>query len=160
MKQLDGIVESAFDTIDNFKPERDTGEIADYFNDIAKTAIEMYENGEYGNAQLVSYLKLFFGEDEWNKALTAANGNLKEVEKNYISKLKEIENNLYGSWKDIATNYQNKIANFNKENNKKLNIGLNGAGLEIQVGDMTSRELRNIWSFKTICRSFNSRFKI
>ena len=143
MKQLDGIVESAFDTIDNFKPERDTGEIADYFNDIAKTAIEMYENGEYGNAQLVSYLKLFFGEDEWNKALTAANGNLKEVEKNYISKLKEIENNLYGSWKDIATNYQNKIANFNKENNKKLNIGLNGAGLEIQVGDMTSRELTN-----------------
>ena len=143
MKQLDGIVESAFDTIDNFKPERDTGEIADYFNDIAKTAIEMYENGEYGNAQLISYLKLFFGEDEWNKALTAANGNLKEVEKNYISKLKEIENNLYGSWKDIATNYQNKIANFNKENNKKLNIGLNGAGLEIQVGDMTSRELTN-----------------
>ena len=143
MKQLDGIVESAFDTIDNFKPERDTGEIADYFNDIAETAIEMYENGEYGNAQLVSYLKLFFGEDEWNKALTAANGNLKEVEKNYISKLKEIENNLYGSWKDIATNYQNKIANFNKENNKKLNIGLNGAGLEIQVGDMTSRELTN-----------------
>lgn len=143
MKQLDGIVESAFNTIDNFKPERDTGEIADYFNDIAETAIEMYENGEYGNAQLVSYLKLFFGEDEWNKALTAANGNLKEVEKNYISKLKEIENNLYGSWKDIATNYQNKIANFNKENNKKLNIGLNGAGLEIQVGDMTSRELTN-----------------
>ena len=143
MKQLDGIVESAFDTIDNFKPERDTGEIADYFNDIAETAIEMYENGEYGNAQLISYLKLFFGEDEWNKALTAANGNLKEVEKNYISKLKEIENNLYGSWKDIATNYQNKIANFNKENNKKLNIGLNGSGLEIQVGDMTSRELTN-----------------
>lgn len=143
MKQLDGIVESAFNTIDNFEPERDTGEIADYFNDIAETVIEMYENGEYGNAQLTSYLKLFFGEEEWNKALIAANGNLKEVEKNYISKLKKLENNLYGSWKDIATNYQNKIADFNKENNKKLNIGLNGIGLEIQVGDMTSRELTN-----------------
>ena len=50
--KLDSVVESAFNTIDNFDPGRDTGEVGEWVNNVADTVIEMYDNGEYGNQQL------------------------------------------------------------------------------------------------------------
>lgn len=122
--KLDSVVENAFNTIDNFDPGRDTGEVGDWVNNVADTVIEMYDNGEYGNQQLQNYLKLLFGEEQWNEAVQSAKGNLDVAEREFVDRLRVLEGNLYGAWHELATStqYQNNLSQFNEANDTNIQI--------------------------------------
>lgn len=122
--KLDSVVESAFNTIDNFDPGRDTGEVGEWVNNVADTVIEMYDNGEYGNQQLQNYLKLLFGEEQWNEAVQSAKGNLDVAEREFVDRLRILEGNLYGAWHELATStqYQDNLSQFNEANDTNIQI--------------------------------------
>lgn len=135
MRQLDGIVDDVFDIVDNFNPARDTGEIADYFNEITDTTIEMYKGGEFGNAQFSSYMDLLFG-DNWTNALDEAGGDVQKAGESFVDKIDVLQNNLYGAWEDLATNYS-----FGADDALKVMKGADGS-IQIQLQDgMTSEDI-------------------
>lgn len=142
MGQLNTVVEDVYDIVDNFEPDRDLGEVADYFNEITDTAIEMYQGGEYGNDQMISYIKLLFGEDAWTQALADASGNLEDAEKKFIDKINILKNNIYGAWRDLALNYQDEISDFNNKTNNDFGINLGAdKSINLKINGMTTNEI-------------------
>ena len=142
MEQLNTVVEDVYDIVDNFEPDRDLGEVADYFNEITDTAIEMYQGGEYGNDQMISYIKLLFGEDAWTQALADASGNLEDAEKKFIDKINILKNNIYGAWRDLALNYQDEISDFNNKTNNDFGINLGAdKSINLKINGMTTNEI-------------------
>ena len=142
MEQLNTVVEDVYDIVDNFEPDRDLGEVADYFNEITDTAIEMYQGGEYGNDQMISYIKLLFGEDAWTQALADAGGNLEDAEKKFIDKINILKNNIYGAWRDLALNYQDEISDFNNKTNNDFGISLGAdKSINLKINGMTTNEI-------------------
>lgn len=142
MEQLNTVIEDVYDTVDNFEPDRDLGEVADYFNEITDTAIEMYQGGEYGNDQMISYIKLLFGEDAWTQALADAGGNLEDAEKKFIDKINILKNNIYGAWRDLALNYQDEISDFNNKTNNNFGIDLGAdKSINLKINGMTTNEI-------------------
>ncbi len=142
MEQLNTVVEDVYDIVDNFEPDRDLGEVADYFNEITDTAIEMYQGGEYGNDQMISYIKLLFGEDAWSQALADADGNLEDAEKKFIDKINILKNNIYGAWRDLALNYQDEISDFNNKTNNDFGINLGAdKSINLKINGMTTNEI-------------------
>ena len=142
--KLDSVVESAFNTIDNFDPGRDTGEVGDWVNNVADTVIEMYDNGEYGNQQLQNYLKLLFGEEQWSQAVKNAKGNLDVAEKEFVDRLRVLEGNLYGAWHELATasQYQENLAAFNQENDTNIQISeLNDGTIDLITNGATTDQV-------------------
>lgn len=142
--KLDSVVESAFSTIDNFDPGRDTGEVGDWVNNVADTVIEMYDNGEYGNQQLQNYLKLLFGEEQWSQAVKNAKGNLDVAEKEFVDRLRVLEGNLYGAWHELATasQYQENLAAFNQENDTNIQISeLNDGTIDLITNGATTEQV-------------------
>lgn len=142
--KLDSVVESAFSTIDNFDPGRDTGEVGDWVNNVADTVIEMYDNGEYGNQQLQNYLKLLFGEEQWSQAVKNAKGNLDVAEKEFVDRLRVLEGNLYGAWHELATasQYQENLAAFNQENDTNIQISeLNDGTIDLITNGATTDQV-------------------
>jgi len=127
---LNATVERAFKTMEDFDPGFDEGEIGEWVNEITEASEEMYKGGEYGNTQLQNYLKLLFGEDQWNQALKDAEGNLKTVEKQFLDRLKVIEGNLYGAWEDLANDSTTDI--FSK---------MADGSIFVDVGTMTTDQL-------------------
>ena len=142
--KLDSVVENAFNTIDNFDPGRDTGEVGDWVNNVADTVIEMYDNGEYGNQQLQNYLKLLFGEEQWSQAVKNAKGNLDVAEKEFVDRLRVLEGNLYGAWHELATasQYQENLAAFNQENDTNIQISeLNDGTIDLITNGATTDQV-------------------
>lgn len=142
--QLDEVILNAFDTMENFNPGLDEGEIGEWVNGIKDTVTELYENGEYGNSQLQNYLKLLFGEDEWNKALSNANGNLQKAEGTLINRLSVLEGNLYGAWEDLAKNYQDGLKKFNESSGTNIEIFKNKDGsIQLNTNGATTEQVVN-----------------
>lgn len=142
--KLDPVVESAFSTINNFDPGRDTGEVGDWVNNVADTVIEMYDNGEYGNQQLQNYLKFLFGEEQWSQAVQNAKGNLDVAEKEFVDRLRVLEGNLYGAWHELATasQYQENLAAFNQENDTNIQISeLNDGTIDLITNGATTDQV-------------------
>lgn len=140
----DSVVENAFNTIDNFDPGRDTGEVGDWVNNVADTVIEMYDNGEYGNQQLQNYLKFLFGEEQWSQAVKNAKGNLDVAEKEFVDRLRVLEGNLYGAWHELATasQYQENLAAFNQENDTNIQISeLNDGTIDLITNGATTDQV-------------------
>lgn len=142
--KLDSVVESAFNTINNFDPGRDTGEVGEWVNNVADTVIEMYDNGEYGNEQLQNYLKFLFGEDQWDAALLAANGKLDQVEGQFVDRLRILEGNLYGAWHKIATSeqYQTQLSEYNAAQGTNIQISeLSDGSIELLTNGATTDQV-------------------
>lgn len=142
--KFDSVVDSAFDTIANFDPGRDTREIGDWVNEAADTVIEMYDNGEYGNEQLQNYLKLLFGEDQWDAALLAAGGKLDQVEGQFVDRLRVLEENLYGAWHELATSeqYQSQLSEYNAAQGTNIQISeLSDGSIELLTNGATTDQV-------------------
>lgn len=141
MYALEGVVEDAFDTIDNFEPARDTGEISQYYSDITDTMSEMLRLGEYGNDQLSSYMELMF-EDDWVKALDTYGGDLQKAASQFESKINKIKDNLFGVWDDLATGYTDSINKFNEAKKTAFNVYKDASGVIVmEFGNMTTNEV-------------------
>ncbi len=143
MNGLENATESAFNTIDNWQPARSLGDIGDWVNELADDAVEQFQGGEYGNDALISVIQKLFGVDSWEAALNAADGNLEKAEKQFIDKLNNLQNNLYGAWREVALNYQNKIAEFNKQHETNLGIALSGGAIKVDTAGMSTEEFTN-----------------
>lgn len=142
--KFESVVDNAFNTIENFDPGRDTGEVGDWVNNVADTVIEMYDNGEYGNEQLQNYLKLLFGEDQWRDALLAANGQLDQVEAQFVDRLRILEGNLYGAWHELATSeqYQTQLSEYNAAQGTNIQISeLSDGSIELLTNGATTDQV-------------------
>ena len=142
--KFDSVVDNAFNTIENFDPGRDTGEIGDWVNEAADTVIEMYDNGEYGNEQLQNYLKLLFGEDQWDAALLAADGKLDQVEGQFVDRLRILEGNLYGAWHELASSeqYQTQLSEYNAAQGTNIQISeLSDGSIELLTNGATTDQV-------------------
>lgn len=141
---LNEVVNNAINTIENFNPGVDEGSIGDWISDVRESVTEMYENGEYGNTQLQNYLKLLFGEEEWNKAIQEFDGNLQKVEESFVNRLDVLDQNLYGAWQELATNskYQQGLKEFNQSMGTNIDIFMNDDGsVQLDTNGATTEQV-------------------
>ncbi len=141
---LNEVVNNAINTIENFNPGVDEGSVGDWVSDVRESVTEMYENGEYGNTQLQNYLKLLFGEEEWNKAIQEFDGNLQKVEESFVNRLDVLDQNLYGSWQELATNskYQQGLKEFNQSMGTNIDIFMNDDGsVQLDTNGATTEQV-------------------
>lgn len=141
---LDNSINNAYNTMQNFDPGIDEGSIGEWVNDVTDQIEEMYENGEYGNSQLQNYIKMIFGEDQWNQALIENNSNLKKVEEQFVKRLQVLDGNLYGAWEEFATNskYLKQLDEFNKLNDTNIQLSqLKDGSIHIETNGATTEQM-------------------
>lgn len=139
--QFDNTIDNTLSLIENFDPGRDEGKVGEFVQSLTESVEEMWKNGEYGNTQLQNYLKLMFGEDAWNKALSDAGGNLERAETGFVKRLGVIEDNLYGAWDDLARNYKKSQDKASEALGKKLSVTLGKDNdIILDVGQATTEE--------------------
>lgn len=139
--QFDNTIDGTLSLIENFDPGRDEGKVGEFVQSLTESVEEMWKNGEYGNTQLQNYLKLMFGEDAWNKALSDAGGNLERAETGFVKRLGVIEDNLYGAWDDLARNYKESQDKASEALGKKLSVTLGKDNdIILDVGQATTEE--------------------
>lgn len=91
----------AHNFITNFDPGIDTGEGEDFVKENAKKAQEYYDNHEWGNEQLESYIKAAAGEDTWNKTYRKYKGNMRKITKELMKYVTTFEDGFGQAWEQI-----------------------------------------------------------
>lgn len=101
MDDLDGIVASTIEDLNNFDPGYDENDIVGFINKVYENATENFNKGAYGNNQMANYMREIFGaftpeegQDYSESYKTWLQGNISWLEAN--------KENMYSAWSDVA----------------------------------------------------------
>lgn len=140
--KLDGVIRETSDFIGNLDLGVDTGKLSEDLHSTADEILEMYEGGEYGNPQIENFIKQFFGEERWNKALADAKGNLQVAASQFIEEIKLIDDNLYSVWASFDEKDKARLDAYNKEAGTNIQVQqLENGAMKLDIGDASTEEV-------------------
>lgn len=128
--QLDDVLSSAHNIIENFDWGVDTGESKDFVVDASKQWKELYEGGEFGNQQLENYAKFVLGQERWEKELKAHGGNIEEALDSMSKDILKYSDGFEQAWIDMANSTDKKYKDVTIDENGDLNWDTNGKTTE------------------------------
>ena len=128
--QLDDVLSSAHNIIENFDWGVDTGESKDFVVDASKQWKELYEGGEFGNQQLENYAKFVLGQERWEKELKSHDGNIEKALDSMSKDILKYSDGFKQAWIDMANSTDKKYKDFTIDENGDLNWDTNGKSTE------------------------------
>ena len=140
--KLDGVIRETADFIGNLDLGVDTGQFSEDLHSTADEILEMYEGGEYGNPQIENFIKQFFGEERWNKALADAKGNLQVAASQFIEEIKLIDDNLYSVWASFDEKDKARLDAYNKEAGTNIQVQqLENGAMKLDIGEASTEKV-------------------
>ena len=135
---LGEVMSDAHDIVSNFNPGIDTGEGEDFVKKNYEEVKKYWDNYEVGNEQLINYLKLYAGEDRWNKLSQKYNGNLEKIERAIINGDKE-----HSAMSLFANGFEEAwIKGANQGYSKDgISLGWDKGFIDLDIGDKTTDEV-------------------
>lgn len=140
--RLDGVIRETADFIGNLDLGVDTGKLSEDLHSTAEGILEMYEGGEYGNPQIENFIKQFFGEERWNKALADAKGNLQVAASQFIDEIKLIDDNLYSVWASFDEKDKERLDDYNGKSGTNIQLQqLENGEMKLDIGKASTEEV-------------------